>query len=259
MTRPISNISTHQILLIDIGNTNVKWAFADHVAIGQLHRVCHVDKSIDELANESWSVGGNPSQVLLANVTGRRIEEQLIGWMVSHWGLSPTLVRPVRRLLGVTNGYTDPTQLGVDRWLTLLAVHQNLPGAACIVDCGTAITVDVLTKGGEHLGGMILPGLNLMREGLLSRTKIPRVEDVEVMTLLATDTATAVASAALNSAAALVERTMDRIGQDIADPVQLICTGNDTDKLISMIKYPARIEHDLVMQGLHTLAQQGIS
>lgn len=246
------------LLLIDIGNTNVKWAYADQAHIGELHRKPCGGIAGEAFAQTCWGADDPPQRVFLSNVAGPDLEGVLVGWMRTHWGLSIDVARPTRQAVGVTNGYTDPSQLGIDRWLTLLAVHQKIPVAACIVDCGTAITLDVLTRTGEHLGGMILPGLDLMREGLLSRTQIPRVEDVDVECLLAKDTAMAVASAAAHSAAALVDRTMEQMRHKKIGPMKLICTGSDAEKLASLIQHPVQIERDLVVQGLHCLARAGV-
>ena len=70
---------------------------------------------------------------------------------------------PVRRdsACGLRNGYRDPAQLGVDRWLAMCAAWQQFPGSLCVVDAGTAVTIDVVAADGAHSGGLILPGVCL--------------------------------------------------------------------------------------------------
>ena len=84
--------------------------------------------------------------------------------------------------------------LGVDRWLALLAAHRHAPTEPLMVlDCGSAITLDLLVVGGRHLGGYIVPGLALMRSSLLSETAGVAVEALSSVTSCpGRDTSTAV-------------------------------------------------------------------
>ncbi len=243
------------ILLIDIGNTNLKWAMLQTGKLSPITAKSHQDVAADRLAAESWSGMRPPDAIYLANVAGTDLESGLINWMLSEWNRRPRIVHPVAKMLGVTNGYRDPAQLGVDRWLTLLAVRGQVSGPVCIVDCGTAITLDLMDSEGSHFGGLILPGLNLMRESLLQQTRIPRVTHVPVDTLFARDTASAVASAAINSAAALIERTMRQAAELCNEPPRLILTGSDAAQISARLAIPFRIDGELVMKGLAVFAE----
>jgi type III pantothenate kinase len=246
-----------RILLVDIGNTNLKWAWLTGDGIGEIKAFSHRDSSWRQLAESCWGDGEAPSRALIASVLGEGAIDSLSGWMQEKWGLTPQPVRPEAERLGVTNAYPRPEQLGVDRWLTLLAVQATRQGLSCIVDCGTAITIDVLDDAGRHRGGLILPGLNLMREALLGRTRIPRVEPVDTKQLLACDTATAVASAGIHSAASLVERVMVETEKECHKLPELILTGSDARAVASVLARPLKIVPDLVMQGLRCLAEEG--
>jgi len=243
------------ILLIDIGNTNLKWSLLQAGRLSPATAKTHRGITGDLLAAQCWSEIQPPDAIYLANVAGADLESGLTGWMRRQWGKTPQVIRSVAQARGVTNGYFDPAQLGVDRWLTLLAVRRQEKGAVCIVDCGTAITVDLLGSDGGHHGGMILPGLDLMRESLLHQTRIPRVTHVPVDTLFARDTASAVASAAVNSAAALIERTVHQAAVLCSEPPQLILTGSDAGQVAARLDIPCRIDHDLVMKGLVAIAE----
>ncbi|MES9964528.1 MAG: type III pantothenate kinase [Candidatus Sedimenticola sp. 20ELBAFRAG] len=251
---PIKNDS---LLLVDIGNTNMKWAWLVDGQISPVQSVPHSTGRFARIAASCWGSAEQPVRVVLANVAGDELERQLADWTQHVWGLSPEVIVSSRKTLGVTNAYTDPSQLGVDRWLTLIAVHGLHPGPACIVDCGTAITVDVMDDGGSHLGGVILPGLDLMRHALLDKTRIPRVEKVDVDNMLATDTASAVASASIHSAAALVERVVGKSSQTLGVSPSLVLTGSDANILLDALDISGMVIPELVMTGLALVATDG--
>lgn len=247
-----------EILLLDIGNTNLKWAWLKDGQLSPLRSAAHRGVEAAQLAQAAWE-NVKPSAVYVSNVAGQRLETELESWMESHWGIIPKFLRSPARALGVENAYEEPTQLGIDRWMTMVAARRQFNGPVCIVDCGTAITVDVLDGLGSHLGGVILPGFELMRESLLDRTWIPRVSQfVESDNLLGKSTAEGVAAASFHSAAALVERIVRRIGQQLGVEPDLILTGSDAVALYRYLDLDIDIylEPELVMKGLCLTAQE---
>jgi len=242
-------------LLIDIGNTNLKWAWLEHSGLSGISSARHIDRPLADIAESAWHAEPAPTRVIVANVAGDAKASELRGWTVQAWGIAPEFLVSPPAALGVRNGYALPEQLGIDRWLTLVAAHAKWDEPVCIVDCGTAITVDLLDADGQHKGGVILPGFNLMREALLARTRIPRVSAADVRTLLGRDTATAVASAALHSAAGLVERVLREGREEFAVTPRLVVTGSDAQYLLSQIDVPGEIASDLVMSGLRLVAE----
>ena len=246
--------SSDRLLLIDIGNTNLKWAWYKGGRISSIQSAPHRGAKITDLADAFWGLEPAPAGIAIANVAGDEIEHDLGRWMQLRWRVEPDIIRTEASALGVINAYKNPDQLGVDRWLTLIAVHVKWKEAFCIVDCGSAITIDLIDAKGEHQGGLILPGFNMMKEALLEKTRIPRIGEVETPELLARDTATAVSSAGLHAAAALVERVLLHAVGLFDETPRLVITGNDAVKLLKVLDKPAEIEQDLVMMGLGYLA-----
>lgn len=243
-------------LLIDIGNTSLKWAWLTETGLSPVERFAHggMDGGFPDAC---WRDETPPSHVLIANVAGVELEHLICEWIKITWAIEPRIVGVSATALGVINAYSDPGCLGVDRWLTLIAVHQQISGDVCIVDCGTAITVDVIDNLGRHQGGLILPGFNLMREALLDKTRIPRTERTEVTGLLGKDTAGCIASAALYSAAALVERVVTVTAKQRGVRPCLVLTGSDAERLSGALDSPYEIIPDLVMRGLGCLVEGG--
>jgi type III pantothenate kinase len=249
----VSRQAGKRVLLIDVGNSNMKWSWWDESRSLSVKMLRHRGLPADELASRAFADEAAPSRIVLASVAAEGLAAGLDRWMAEHWQLNAQRVKASSKACGVTNGYIEPQQLGVDRWLTLIAARQLGKTPACIVDCGTAITVDVIDGEGRHRGGLILPGFDLMRDALLADTCIPRIGTADATSLLARDTRTGVAAAALHAASALVERIMRSL-QDEGGGFRLLLTGSDAERLQAGLGIPAEIERNLVMLGLAQLA-----
>jgi type III pantothenate kinase len=157
--------------------------------------------------------------------------------------------------------YSEPSRLGVDRWLALVAARELVAGSCLIVDAGTAATFDLLLADGTHLGGLILPGVHMMRESLLAGTHIPRVEPEPSAEPWATDTGTAVAAGSLYALAALAvglhDRLCVRLGRApaarAAELPAILIAGGDGPRLAALIDRPYTLVPDLVLRGLARL------
>ncbi|MCP3870607.1 MAG: type III pantothenate kinase [Gammaproteobacteria bacterium] len=244
------------VLMIDIGNTNLKWAWMQDGRISGIESASHAHEKPFVLAGRCWGQSPRPGRVVMANVASPDLDAGVTRWVSESWGLTTELVCTTAAAFGVTNAYSVPEHLGVDRWLTLLAVHNSGGQPTCIVDCGTAITIDVIDVHGHHLGGLILPGFNLMREALLAKTHIPRVDQTDPTHLLGTGTASAVSSAAVHAAAALVERVVERTSRQLGQAPVLVLSGSDAVTLKPLLNLSGEIKPDLVMQGLLLFAKE---
>ncbi len=240
-------------MLLDIGNTNLKWAWLNQNQPGRVTSVSHSGCSMEQLAAREWNGSPVPRQTYISNVAGPEIEPGLSDWIKGHWGHEPVFVRSAPRACGVTNSYPEAERLGVDRWLTLIALYAQYSAPVCVVDCGTAVTIDVLGLSGQHMGGLILPGFGLMQHALLQHTAIPFKGDVELDGLLATNTESAILAGGVSAVAALVERIQHTIAHQLGQPVTLVLTGSDAERLNRYLSVPAVIESGLVMQGLIVL------
>jgi type III pantothenate kinase len=256
-------------LLLDIGNTNLRWACQDGPDLGAMGTVRHGDAvPLDLLA--AWESLGLPERVLVGNVGGESVGGAVSRVVRALWGLDAELLGVRPHCLGVRVAYEDPSRLGVDRWLALLGATTGPEAPALIVDAGTAVTYDLLLTGGRHLGGLILPGIEPMRAALLQRTRIPPVGlDPDLGTSLeepwARDTGSAVAAGAIQALGALADRLHDRLtercrlesrsGPGGVVP-RLLLTGGDAERLAPAIGRPHLIIPDLVLRGLARLADE---
>jgi type III pantothenate kinase len=252
------NVITHLLqhrameLLVDIGNTNLKWTLciAEPHPILEPMRVLrhHGGLPLDLLA--AWEGLVKPERTRVACVGAPKVAEGLSRVCRAQWGQEPEFAHPLPVCRGLTVAYVDPGRLGVDRWLAMLAAHRLLSQPVLILDAGTAITYDLLLADGRHLGGLILPGIETMRHALLANTQIPRVVPEEIADAWATDTATAIAVASLDAPAALAERLLRQLADVAGTKPVLLTTGGDAERLKARIQSSALHVPDLVLQGL---------
>lgn len=241
-------------LLLDIGNTNLRWALQGTEGLGPVQAVRHSGgMPLDLLA--AWEALDAPARVLVSNVGGAAVGAAVARVARSYWGLEPERAATRARYLDVQVAYPDPSRLGVDRWLTLLEAHRRARRATLIVDAGTAVTFDLLLKDGRHLGGLILPGIDMMRDSLLAGTCIPRVEAEPTGAPWAADTGAAVAAGSLHAIAALTGRLRDRLEREAEEPPDVLLTGGDAARVSGALDPPFETVPDLVLRGLMLLAR----
>ncbi|MEO8631374.1 MAG: type III pantothenate kinase, partial [Betaproteobacteria bacterium] len=154
-----------RILAIDAGNTRIKWGiWDDEWATLDAVATTHV-----ESLGQVWHALPKLDVVIACSVAGAHVRD----WLEQWWGERGATLRWLisqREQCGVRNSYRDPQTLGADRWAAIIAAHHQVQGSALVVNAGTAVTVNALSSDGEFLGGLILPGLDLMAAALATGT-----------------------------------------------------------------------------------------
>lgn len=238
-------------LLLDIGNTRCKYA---QFAEGELSSVQSF--SFDSLTFESsiksiFSGLPHPSTVYISNVAGAGVAEQLETFCISQWQIRPKFAKSSSKFNGLDNAYIKVDQLGVDRWLAIIAVNNCYQKPFCVVDCGTAVTIDAVDLTGNHLGGLILPGLTVMRMAINAQTAAINIQQlIQKPPLFARSTEEAVSSGIVHSVAALIDNACKNLTNDIGQNVQCILAGGDASLIQQNVTVETRIEQDLVLKGL---------
>lgn len=243
-------------LLVDLGNTRLKWLQGDPAAPAARGEVAVGGGDRDRVLSEAWPGLARPDAVWASSVAAPEAREAVTRITTRLWGLSPQWVIAAREYAGVRNGYTDAASLGSDRWLAIIAAYREIRGAVCVVDCGTAVTIDAIDAGGNHRGGAIVPGLALMRRALLERTAQIREAGQEAAGALGRTTGDAVSGGTLLGLAGaigtLVAAQREVIGQ--AAPV-LLC-GGDAPRLMPVLGVAGTIHApDLVFHGLAMVSE----
>lgn len=244
-------------LLVDIGNSCVKWATLDKDGLSDSQYFQRGKSGIKTNLTKAWKAYSDIEAIYVANVAGEKIAAQLTEWCQKQWQLEPNFILAEQKKFGVNNAYEEAEKLGVDRWLSLISARQHARNAQCIIDCGTAITVDIVTRNGQHQGGMILPGLTLMRRSLASDTHALTEEsgDQEFKTL-ATNTFSAIQVGTLYSVSAALNQLIDDLTLSFNKQIRFVITGGDATQLIPLL--PDNVYHypDIVLKGLAFYARQ---
>jgi type III pantothenate kinase len=240
-------------LLIDAGNTRIKWALADandwvHSGILPVEQAGDLPQLFDELQGIQ--------QIWVSNVAGEEIAQHIRNINISKSGQLHFVVAKEAQC-GVRNGYSSASQLGSDRWAALIAAWHRVQGKCLIVNSGTATTIDALSGQGEFLGGLILPGVELLQRSLVAATaQLKSVQgDYAPFPLNSDD---ALYSGAIQASCGAIERQYTLLRDDSA-PVVLsggaagVLQPHLNQKLFGV---PPLVVDNLVLQGLLLIAQE---
>lgn len=239
-------------LLIDLGNSRLKWALQ---APGFWRtEAAALDDEMPLLLDSLWRDMDAPRRVVVCSVSRPQRLRALEQWVQTRWSVAPQIVRTQTEQLGVKNLYRQPEQLGADRWMALIGARGLTSSAACVVDCGTAVTVDALAAHGEFLGGVVFPGLRLLRDGLVQGTAGINVTGGNAGDCLARSTADGVAAGTLFGLAGAVERLIHEYRQVLGESMQVLLTGGDAPLLAARLRVAHTPVPDLVLKGLARIA-----
>jgi type III pantothenate kinase len=247
------------ILLIDIGNTRVKWALLRGVRLGRMRASVHGGKT-QALESIVRRTPRGVSRVIAVNVGGARFERALKAAARARFGVKAEIVRSTRSACGVRNGYKETWRLGADRWVGVIGARALARARSSVVaNAGTALTLDAVSASGRHVGGAIVPGTHTMIAALIRGTngigRRARGLTGSRRQLFAADTASALAAGAQYAAAALIDRAVDEAAKTLRAQPLLILTGGAATVLRPLLRHKARLVPDLVLHGLATLAR----
>ncbi len=246
-----------------MGNTRLKW------------RLLQGARTLDRGAF-GWAVEGKRAtpwselapevaqldRIRVASVAGKDRNRELVARVSERWGLNPDFAATTAAAAGVVNSYDDPSGMGVDRWLALVAAYHRTRGACLVVDCGSAVTVELLDNQGCHQGGYIVPGLRLMRRALFSDTEAVKVPRQVLPPSLepGNSTESAVNNGLPLMVVGLVDQALQQLRAKVAETSRhermppLIVTGGDGEALLPHLAARLKVEPqsvpDLVLEGL---------
>ena len=246
---------SRRALLFDVGNARVKWGVVEGEEIihngsldhAELRRVGfdvllrHLPKDVD--------------YALASNVAGQDFGARLARAVGIHIGGDLHFARSESEHYGLRSGYSQPRQLGVDRWAAMIGARAEFDGALCVVDAGSALTMDAIDADGQHLGGQIMPGLRLLADSLANETSGIAASSfdpgttTEPFNWFASTTAEAVAAGALNVLCGAIERSVSQLHEAGLSP-ELVLTGGDASRILEALGGTAHLRPNLVLTGL---------
>lgn len=242
------------ILDIDIGNTCLKWRLSDNAAEVLADKENGLLQEM--LISLMFKVGGRKiDRVRLAHVLGRDREKEIIAFFDKKINIVVECAKSKDRCGEVINKYERPEQLGVDRWMCILAAFYQAKGCCCVIDCGSAITVDFISNDGTYVGGYIAPGLRLLTKSLSDNTKLlPLVDRNNCADVThGKSTIDALQNGVLLMAVSFIEKSVKNFNEKNNQMVRLYLTGGDAQELMKHLALPnvqINLMPNLVLDGL---------
>ncbi|MDJ0655726.1 MAG: type III pantothenate kinase [Xanthomonadales bacterium] len=231
-------------LLLDVGNSRVKWAWADD---GGLSPQTAVGRDGMAAALDRLGAERRADQVLCSVVADTEVEDVLLDWCRNAYDMEARFARVEKTCHGLVNAYADPSSMGVDRWMAMLGAAELTEGAFCVVDSGTAITVDRVDPEGRHLGGWILPGVELMSRSLAAGTARVSPDGRSMQDAWGRNTQECVAA----GVQAAVDGSMLRMMSLLEEKSDAIfVTGGAAEAVMPVLGERGRLVPDLVLRGL---------
>jgi len=266
-------------LLIDAGNSSLKWALLNNDRLEKGKPVVYQEgKVLEQQLTKAWHLIQNkdlyPSKIILANVAGQRVLDAVSQWwdeilnkelaVKESGGVTIEIIVAQANAFGVENSYKQPETLGADRWAALVATRFHVKGDACVIGCGTALTIDILMADGKHMGGVIAPGWEMMKSSLVNNTKGIISGEGEVPELLGQSTQQAVQAGISAASIGAVKHILQRFENDKDIVFTCIVSGGGAPLLLPQLlslQYAGTFRHepDWVLKGLAVLSGQPLT
>lgn len=236
-------------LQMDLGNSSAKWRLllGDQLVVRGRYRMGDAGDEAELL-----SCSERLDEIWVSSVAAPAAERQLASLLTQRWGIEPWFARTEACSGSLRNSYAEPSRMGVDRWLAMLGARSREPGRLCVIDAGSALTIDFVSANGRHEGGYIIPGPALMERALLLDTDRVRFDEAAAFALTpGTSTAEAVRHGIAIAQAGAVLMALDQAG---ADPVALYFCGGAGEMLMQFVGRGGQWVPDLVFEGLEFMA-----
>jgi type III pantothenate kinase len=232
------------ILCLDAGNSRLKYGLFDD-------GTWRVQGALDYPAFDGLAAGlpATPTRIVACNVAGEAVRQRIEA-LAAGLRLPLDWLCSSAAACGVNNAYDEPRQLGADRWAALIGARAMHAGPAVVVMAGTATTIDALDAGGVFRGGLILPGLSLMRAALAGNTAgLPHASGK--FRTLPTNTDDAITSGAIQATLGAIGRMRATLG----DNAVCLLSGGAAGELAAQLDPPRRRIDNLVLEGLARFAR----
>ncbi|MFN2288152.1 MAG: type III pantothenate kinase [Chromatocurvus sp.] len=244
-------VSDGAVLQVDLGNSGLKWRL---VTDDGVH--CRGVQALrGRVGGELQLPDIRPAAVLVSSVAAHEIDQQLAAQIRQQWSLEPWFARSEAETLGLRNSYRQPEHMGVDRWLAMLGAWHPWKERVCVVDAGSALTIDIVAADGRHEGGYILPGVALMQRALRRDTQRVRFDQTPAA-VLAPGRSTA---EAVGHGTALAQCGAVRLAVELASaghgmPPRVVLAGGGGQMLSGLLGGELQWRRDLVFEGLELAA-----
>jgi type III pantothenate kinase len=241
-------------LQLDVGNSSAKWRLVDGGEV--LARGRYMPG--DEVSRaQLCALSPVPQGIWISSVAAEAAELALMELLTAQWQVKPWFARTQAQTAGLINSYEHPERMGVDRWLAMLGARARSSARLCVVDVGSALTIDLVDENNVHEGGYIIPGPHLMERALLLDTDRVRFEEqVDFALTPGVSTAEAVRHGIALAQAGALALALDE-GPEAQ--TQLFFCGGGGELLMKLLNRGGIFVPDLVFEGLEVMARLSLS
>ena len=253
-------MSSPRALLLDIGNTRLKWGVLHGTELRRTGNITHDKIREAGIASLTTRLPRKVDQIYACNVAGNSIATRMSGVLGIHCNSDIHFVHAQRSGFGLTNCYPQPRRLGDDRWVAMIGAYAELKAALCVVDAGTAVTIDAVDRSGKHLGGQIIPGLSLMGNALAAETREIGTSRQSKggagtgMALFGNNTDAAIRNGAISAVCGAIEAATRRMRAAGYRP-KIVLTGGDASRILKQADVKFLHRPNLVLLGLAFMLQ----
>ncbi|MFV2060462.1 MAG: type III pantothenate kinase [Gammaproteobacteria bacterium] len=252
-------------LLVDIGNSNIKWSFSNGAELDHVQTFLYTqDTLVSLLTSNLKSDKRLPAieKIIVCCVASEDIKSIFTTWIEKNTLKIPDYIESSYDAYGVKNAYKNVTNLGNDRWLLLLYVHHFYKTDVCVIDCGTAVTIDVVLESGQHQGGLIAPGYMSQISALQLKTNIinnHQYVNQKKIPLLQNDTDLCIEQGCRQMLLGFIKTVVSQLKQQYGDTLQVVLTGGDSNSLASDLPSEWHYEPELLFYGLLFYSKQKVN
>jgi type III pantothenate kinase len=239
-----------KLLAIDAGNSRIKWGWFEDANWKAQSWLATAEAG---KLGAAWAALPQPDRIVVANVAGDVVRERISAALAQLFHADPAWIASRKQQCGVLSGYNEPEQLGPDRWAALIGAWHRFHGPCIVVGAGTTVTVDALSGEGVFLGGLIIPGFELMRDSLAGNTAQLKLQDGDFH-YFPDDTASAIKSGIINALCGAVERML-RFMQETGEIMPFVAlSGGAAGLLEDRLNARVEVVDNLVLEGLLRIA-----
>jgi type III pantothenate kinase len=239
------------ILEVDAGNSRIKWRLLSSDSGVVQSRGVFANKDLEFWLKELDQIS-QIKKIGVSSVAGQYALKQMSAYFSQrNWAFIEA--QTAKKTAGVTCAYTDPSTLGVDRWMGIVAAYNQFRSPCIIVDAGSAVSIDIIDGNGLHLGGYIMPGFEMGLQAILAGTSNVRVERLdfkEPMSFMpGHSTEQCLVRGQLLAVKSMVEHIF--VGMQAKKIIpEIVLTGGNGEQLVGVIDGFVHFESELVLNGL---------
>jgi len=240
-------------VLIDIGNTRVKVGAEESGKVSYIFSSSYDPKDPQPFLDQfsSYLDLHQLKNIYLSSVASKKTNDHFVRNICKLTEITPQVAVTNRKMCGLENAYSKPEILGIDRWLALIGAFNLFDAPMCVVDCGTAVTIDTINDKGFFIGGLIVPGLAIMRNALIKNADaIDEYGEIAEKNYFPKDTSSAVNAGTVLSITALVEKVLHHYEATEYQKPLCVVTGGDGKIIQSYMDVESIYHPNLVFHGL---------